>query len=219
MGQKVNPTGFRMGPLYTWSSQWYAEHHDYQKQVLEDQLLRKFLSKRLLLAGVTKIEIKRSINSVNIVLHVVRPGVVIGRGGSTLKELQDEVVHIVSIDPANPKGKRISLDVLEVESPELEASVVAQRLVDQLIKRYPHRRAVAQALERVKQAGAKGIKIQLSGRINGAEISRREKYKDGTVPTQTLRNDVSYAHIPALTKSGYVGVKVWINRGEAEREG
>lgn len=216
MGQKVHPTGFRLGPLYTWNSQWYANKNEYRNQILEDERLREFLMKRLVMAGVTKIEIKRSINSINIVLHVARPGVVIGRGGSTLKSLQDEVEKIVAKAEPSARGKRISLDVVEVENPEIESSVVAQRLVDQLIKRYPHRRAISQALERVKQAGALGIKIQLSGRINGAEISRREKYSVGTVPTQTLRNDISYAEVPALTKSGYVGVKVWINKGEKE---
>ena len=216
MGQKVHPIGFRLGPLYTWSSQWYANKREYRDQVIEDERLRDFLSKRLLMAGVTKIEIKRSINSISIILHVARPGVVIGRGGATLKALQDDLEKIVAMAAPRAKGKRISLDVVEVENPEIEAAVVAQRLVDQLIKRYPHRRAVAQALERVKQAGAYGIKIQLSGRINGAEISRREKYSTGTVPTQTLRHDISYAEVPALTKSGYIGVKVWIDRGERE---
>lgn len=216
MGQKIHPFGFRLGPLYTWTSQWYANKNEYRNQILEDERLREFLMKRLLMAGVTKIEIKRSINSINIVLSVARPGVVIGRGGSTLKSLQDEVEKIVAQAAPSARGKRISLDVEEVENPECEASVVAQRLVDQLIKRYPHRRAISQALERVKQVGALGIKIQLSGRINGAEISRREKYSVGTVPTQTLRFDISYAEVPALTKSGFVGVKVWINRGEKE---
>lgn len=216
MGQKVHPIGFRLGPLYTWSSQWYAQKKEYRDQILEDEKLRKFLTKRLPMAGVTKIEIKRSINSIVIALSVARPGVVIGRGGATLKLLQDDLEKIVEESAPQAKGKRISLDVVEVESPELEAAVVAQRLVDQLIKRYPHRRAISQALERVKQAGALGVKIQLSGRINGAEISRREKYSTGTVPAQTLRNDISYAEVPALTKSGYVGVKVWINRGEKE---
>lgn len=216
MGQKVHPIGFRLGTIYTWSSQWFADKRDYQDQVFEDQRLRSFLMKRLVLAGVTKVEIKRSINSISIILHVARPGVVIGRGGATLKELQDEVARLVSIDAANPKGKHISLDVMEVENPEQEAAIVASRLADQLIKRYPHRRAVSQAIERARSAGAKGIKIQLSGRINGAEISRREKYSEGTVPTQSLRHDISYAQVPALTKSGYVGIKVWINRGEQE---
>jgi small subunit ribosomal protein S3 len=142
--------------------------------------------------------------------------VVIGRGGATLKELQESVAAIIAGDPTKPKGKRATIDVVEVENPDVEASVIAGRIADQLIKRYPHRRAVSQAIERVKQAGAKGIKIQLSGRINGAEISRREKFADGTVPTQSLRHDISYAGVPALTKSGYVGVKVWIDRGEKE---
>lgn len=214
MGQKVHPTGFRTGPLYTWNSQWYADKKEYGAQVLEDEKLRSFLSRRLVLSGVTTVEIKRSINSVNIILHVARPGVVIGKGGATLKELQTYLERIISANPANPKGKRVSLDVMEVDNADLEAPVVATRLVDQLIKRYPHRRAVSQAIERVMQAGAKGIKIQLGGRINGAEISRREKFKEGSVPTQSLRFDVSYAQIPALTKSGYIGVKVWINKGE-----
>jgi small subunit ribosomal protein S3 len=214
MGQKVHPTGFRLGPLYTWVSQWYAEKTNYREQIFEDQNLRAFLTKRLSLAGITKIEIKRSINAVNIVLHVARPGVVIGRGGSTLKALQEELENMIEAGKGRNKGKRIGLDVVEVENPDQEAAVVAQRIADQLVKRYPSRRAVSQALDKVRQAGALGIKIQLSGRINGAEISRREKYSSGTVPTQTLRNDISYAQVPALTRSGYVGVKVWINRGE-----
>lgn len=215
MGQKVHPTGFRLGPLYTWVSQWYSEKGNYREQIFEDQSLRAFLVQRLSLAGITKIEIKRSINAVNIVLHVARPGVVIGRGGSTLKALQEELESMIEVSKGgNNKGKRIGLDVVEVENAEQEATVVAQRIADQLVKRYPSRRAVSQALDKVRQAGALGIKIQLSGRINGAEISRREKYSSGTVPTQTLRNDISYAQVPALTRSGYVGVKVWINRGE-----
>ena len=168
------------------------------------------------MAGITSIEIKRSINAVNIVLHVARPGVVIGRGGATLKALQEDLEKMAVDNMGGSKGKRVGLDVIEVENPEQEAVIVAQRIADQLVKRYPSRRAVSQALDKVRQAGALGIKIQLSGRINGAEISRREKYFSGTVPTQTLRNDISFAQVPALTRSGYVGVKVWINRGEKE---
>lgn len=216
MGQKVNPTGFRLGPLYTWSSQWYAEKKDYRQQVFEDLAIRSYLLKRLVMAGVTNVEIKRSINVINILLHVARPGVVIGRGGSNLKELQEELEQLVKINVLGSKGRRVGLEVVEVENPDVEAGVVAQRVSDQLVKRYPYRRAVSQALDRIMQAGAKGVKIQLSGRINGAEISRREKYKRGSVPAQTLRCDISYTHVPALTKSGYIGVKVWINRGEKE---
>lgn len=214
MGQKVHPTGFRLGPLYTWTSQWFASGREYRDQVLQDEQIREFLMKRLVLAGVTSIEVKRSINALHITIHVARPGVVIGRGGSTLKELQEDLSKMVSASTMNQKGTNVDLDVVEVERPELEARLVAQRLADQLIKRYPHRRAIAQTIERVRQAGAKGIKIQLSGRINGAEIGRREKFSEGTVPTQTLRCDISFAQFPALTKSGYVGIKVWINRGE-----
>lgn len=214
MGQKIHPTGFRLGPLYTWISQWYAEKKNYRDQISGDQNIRVFLTRRLSMAGITSIEIKRSINAINIVLHVARPGVVIGRGGATLRVLQEDLERMVVDNAAGSKGKRVGLDVIEVENPEQEAVIVAQRIADQLVKRYPSRRAVSQALDKVRQAGAMGVKIQLSGRINGAEISRREKYFSGTIPTQTLRNDISYAEVPALTRSGYVGVKVWINRGE-----
>lgn len=208
MGKKVNPISFRIGPLLKWSSRWYANDRVYKKQVLEDIKLREFIRSRLANAGITKIEIERSINNVHLILHVSRPGVVIGRGGTTLSELQKTIAKMVNI--------QASLDVEQVEKPDLEAQLIAERIAAQLVNRYPPRRAAVQTLERVMQAGACGIKIQLAGRVGGAEISRTEKYAKGTIPTQTLRSDISYAQVPALTKSGYVGVKVWINRGEKE---
>lgn len=217
MGQKVNPIGFRLGNIFTWQSRWFAGKHEYGKQVLEDAKLRRFLINKLKLAGITKVEIERSINAIRIILNVSRPGVVIGRGGAALEQLKEEVMELLGINPNDPKSLKVVIDdIVEVKNPELQARLVAQRIAEQLEKRYPHRRAVAQAIERVMNAGAKGVKIVLAGRIAGAEISRKEKYTQGSVPSQTLRADIDYAQIPALTKSGYIGVKVWIYRGEQQ---
>lgn len=219
MGQKVNPFGFRLGPLYTWKSRWFADKKAYKHQILEDHELRKLLHKKLVLAGLTQVEIERSINTIKITLYVSRPGVVIGRGGTNLEQLKKEVDSLLNPNLKDAKSKRkVELDVKEVKDPELQAILILNRLKDQLEKRYPHRRAVSQAISRVMAAGAKGVKIVLSGRIAGAEIGRTEKYEEGTVPTQTLRADIDYAQQPALTKSGYIGIKVWIYRGERETE-
>ena len=188
MGQKINPTGFRTGVIFPTKSVWYTSFKDYAKNVLEEHKIRQFLQHRLTLAGLTKVEIKRSINTIDIYVHVSRPGVVIGRGGSGLDQLKRELTILIL-------GQR-------------------ERLANQLEHRYPTRRAVNQAIEKVMAAGAKGIKITLAGRINGAEISRREKYKQGQIPTQTLRANIDYCERPALTRSGYVGIKIWIYTGE-----
>ncbi|MBI4034975.1 MAG: 30S ribosomal protein S3 [Candidatus Chisholmbacteria bacterium] len=216
MGQKVNPLGFRLGNLYTWKSRWYADKRQYKDLVLEDRRLRQVLMEKLKPAGVTLVDIERSLRTIQITVYVARPGVVIGRGGSALEMLKGEVAKSLNIKADDPRALKVDLKVEEVKQPELSAYLVAQRLADQLIKRYPHRRAVSQAIERVMGAGAKGIKIALAGRIGGAEISRREKYTQGTVPTQTLRADIDYAQYPALTKYGYIGIKVWIYKGEGE---
>lgn len=217
MGQKVNPTGFRTGVIFSTKSVWYTPLRDYAKNVLEEFNIRKFLNKKLPLAGLTKVEIKRSINTVDIYLHVSRPGVVIGRGGTGIDQLKRDLTTLILGERA-PKAKlnlvKINLHPIEVAQPEISAVLVADRLANQLEHRYPTRRAVTQAIEKVMAAGAKGIKITLSGRINGAEISRREKYKQGQIPTQTLRANIDYCEHPALTRSGYVGIKVWIYTGE-----
>jgi len=217
MGQKVNPTVFRTGVIFPTKSVWFSSFKDYAKNVLEEFKLRQFLQTKLALAGLTKIEIKRSINTLDIYLHVSRPGVVIGRGGTGLDQLKHDVTHFILGNNA-PKAKlnllKINLHPIEVGRPDLSAVLVADRLVSQLEHRYPTRRAVTQAIEKVMASGAKGIKITLGGRINGAEISRVEKYKEGQIPTQTLRANIDYAEKPALTRSGYVGVKVWIYTGE-----
>ncbi len=214
MGQKVNPLSFRLGILYKPSSRWFAPKREYQDLVLADIKLKKFIFNRLHLAGIVEVVIERSPNSIKIIIHAGRPGVIIGRGGSNLEVLKKELEAFLKTIGAGVSTK-FQLDVVEVKNPDLSAKLVGERIAEQLIKRYPHRRAISQAQERVMAAGAKGVKIQISGRIGGAEIARSEKYPMGTIPTQTLRSDIDYAKIPALTRSGYVGLKVWIYKGEA----
>ncbi len=213
MGQKVNPTGFRLGSFINWSSMWYSDKAGYQKHVLSDFKLRKHLEKKLKGAGVVEIEIERSLTTLKITLHVSRPGVVIGRGGSNLEQVKKDVESVLKELKADPRVK-VEIRVEEVKDADLSAKLVVERIADQLAKRYPHRRAVLQAMDKVMSAGAKGVKIALSGRIGGAEIGRAEKYAQGTVPTQTLRANIDYFEAPAATKSGYVGIKVWIYKGE-----
>jgi len=216
MGHKINPKGFRLGPLYTWDSRWFAGSQDYRNFVLEDAKIRKLLLGKLQVAGIIKVEIERSINKINIILHVVRPGMVIGRGGHGLEDLKKFIEKII-FENRKKTGKinnkstlKLDLRVEPVKNPYLAAYFVASQVVDQLVKRIPHKRVVNFAMDKVMSAGAKGVKIILSGRIGGAEISRRETYKIGTIPLSTIREEVDFASLPALTKSGYVGVKVWI---------
>jgi len=215
MGQKVNPTGFRLGKLYNWKSRWFAEGKNYRQFLLEDVKLRKYLMNKLKNAGIVEVLIRRSLKKIKITLFVSRPGVVIGRGGSNLKLLKKKIDKRLKIKKNDSKAK-IDIQVQEVKQPQLSAQLVCTRIVEQLKRRYPHRRAVNQAIERVMNAGAKGVRIVLSGRVAGAEIGRTEKYSQGKVPLQTIRADIDYVEKPALTKSGYVGVKVWIYRGEKE---
>jgi small subunit ribosomal protein S3 len=214
MGQKVNPTGFRLGNLFTWKSKWFAEDAKYSDTMLEDRKLREFLNKKLANAGLVQINIERSLTMITVVLHVARPGVVIGKGGANLEVIKKDVERILNVSKQKKDKVKVDLKVQEVKRPDLSAKLVAERIVDQLIKRYPHRRAVSQAMEKVMAAGAKGVKIALAGRIGGAEIARHEKYFEGSVPTQTLRANIDYFELPARTRSGYVGIKVWINKGE-----
>jgi small subunit ribosomal protein S3 len=207
MGKKVHPISFRLGNLYTWSSNWYAGKRDFKKILLEDVALRKFLMDKLKLAGIVGVKIERSINKIKIIPQVTRPGVVIGRGGSGLEELKKMLSKMVSI-PEPEKNLEISPE--EVKNPDLSAMFVAQRIAEQLVKRMPHRYVMRKTMERSRSAGAQGIKIILSGRVGGAEIGRRETFSEGKVPLQTLRAKIDYAEVPALTRSGYVGVKVWI---------
>lgn len=214
MGQKVNPTGFRLGKIFSWKSRWFAKPEEYSDKVLEDKTLRNYFNKKLEGAGLVQVDIERYISKMRIVLQVSRPGVVIGKGGTNLEEIKKEVEKLLNVSKEKKDQVKVDLKVEEVKSPDLSARLVAERIVSQLIGRFPHRRAVLQALDKVMAAGAKGVKVQLSGRVGGAEIGRTEKYFKGSVPTQTLRANIDYFEIPARTRSGYVGIKVWIYKGE-----
>jgi small subunit ribosomal protein S3 len=181
---------------------------------MSDHALRKALMKKLALASVARVEIERSLKSLRIVIYVTRPGVVIGRGGSGLEDLKKYIYEVLGYKEDNKKAPKIDLQVEEIKEPDLNAYLVATKITDQLIKRMPARRVVKKTMERTMQARALGIKVLLAGRVGGAEISRKELYQTGSVPLQTLRADVDYAQVPALTRSGYIGVKVWIHRGE-----
>lgn len=218
MGQKVNPTGFRIGNTFTWKSRWFAKSADYQDVVLEDHAIRGFLNEKLASAGVVAVEIERSLTSIKLILVVSRPGVVIGKGGENLKKVQVDLNRLINSKREKGQKLKINLKVEEFKTPDLSAKLVAQRIAEQLEKRFPHRRAVMQAMEKAMAAGAKGVKIALSGRIGGSEIGRTEKYFEGKVPTQTLRANIDYHHGPALTKSGFVGVKVWIYKGNVDEK-
>ncbi|MBI5621132.1 30S ribosomal protein S3 [Candidatus Gottesmanbacteria bacterium] len=216
MGQKIHPRGFRIGPVFNWVSRWYADSRTYSNLLLADVALRRELSTKLKSAGLAHVEIERSINKVKVTVHVSRPGVVIGRGGSGLEVLKKNIEVFLGryLEPTQGKAQGVKVDIAvePVKEPNLNATLVATTIADQLVRRMPHKRVCNQAVERVISAGAKGVRIRLSGRINGAEIARREKFQSGTIPLSTIREDVDFAIAPALTKSGYIGVKVWICR-------
>lgn len=212
MGQKVNARLIRTGPVYSWESRWFAAK-GYANVLLQDFKIRKALMAKLGFAGVSRVEIDRSINSLKITAFVSKPGMVIGRSGAGLDELkkflQTLMVTLVKEKKHMPK---IDLAVEPIKEPNLDAYLVAKMVSDQLVKRLPAKRVLGQASERVMGAGAKGVRIILSGRIGGAEIARREKIQKGTVPLSTIRAHITFASAPALTKKGYIGVKVWIHR-------
>lgn len=207
MGQKVNPNIFRLGVLHTWKSRWFADKKNYSKLLLEDIELRKILMERLKPAGISQVIIERSIKKIDVTLYVARPGVAIGRGGEELNKIKKIIEGFFK---KRKESLKIEVKIEPVKEPNLEPLLVAQNIGEQLVRRIPHKRVVNQAMERVMSAKAKGVKIVLSGRIAGAEIGRTEKYTRGTIPLSTIREDVVFAKYPALTKSGYVGVKVWI---------
>jgi small subunit ribosomal protein S3 len=210
MGQKVNPYAYRLAAGGNWRSSWAVDDKKlYRSRLLEDVKIRRFLRGKLASAGLTTINIERSFNRMKIILIVTRPGVVIGRGGKNLEILKNELCEIVSLDQPQ---KNLEIRIEEVKEPNLSAAFVAQRIAEQLENRMPHRRIMRRELEQVMNAGAEGIKVRLSGRIDGAKIGRVEKYSAGKVPTSTIRADIDYTERPALTRKGYVGVKVWIYR-------
>ena len=217
MGQKVNPTGFRIGNFKTWKSRWFVDSSSYKDLLYEDIKIRDTLMDKLKLAGITKVEIERLPKNMLVILTVSRPGMVIGRGGTGLEDIKKTIIEIIKkVRKELPSDLKIDLKVNEVKTPELSAHLVATRIASELERRMPHRRVIARSMERVMQSGANGIKVVLAGRIGGAEIARKEKYKMGSVPVSTLRENIDYAEIPALLKRGYVGIKVYIHKKEEE---
>ena len=205
MGQKVHPIGMRVGIIRDWDAKWYAEK-EYAEFLHEDLRIRKFISTKLADAAVSTIEIERATGRVNISIHTAKPGMVIGKGGSEVENLRKELNKLT--------GKRIHINIVEIKKPDLDAKLVGEGIARQLENRVAFRRAQKQAIQRSMRAGAKGIKTQVSGRLNGADIARSEGYSEGTVPLHTLREDIDYAWEEADTTYGKLGVKVWIYRGE-----
>ncbi len=211
MGRKVNPISFRTGQLYTWSSRWFADNKVYKTLLLEDAKLRKNLVAKLKNAGLSRVEIERSINKIDLTIYVARPGIVIGRGGAGMDELKKYVLNLLGkTDEKKNSALKINIKIEPVKEPNLDANIVAQNIADQLVKRLPARRVLKQTMEKVMQAGAKGARIVLAGRIGGADIARKERLQQGEVPLSTLREKIDFAKVAARTKMGYVGVKVWI---------
>ncbi|OGG00122.1 30S ribosomal protein S3 [Candidatus Gottesmanbacteria bacterium RBG_13_37_7] len=216
MGHKINPKAFRLGTIYTWTSRWFSEDKKYKFFVVEDDIIRKTITNKIKPAGIDRIEIERSINKINIILYVVRPGMVIGRGGQGLEELKKYLLKTILIfrKKQNNLDKKsnfkLDLRVEPVKEPYLSANFVATQIAEQLERRLPHKRVIGFAMDKVISAHAKGVKVMVSGRIAGAEIARRESYKIGSIPLSTIREKVDFASVPALTKSGYIGVKIWI---------
>ena len=206
MGQKVNPHGLRVGVIKGWDSRWYAKDDAFGDLLVEDYNIRKFLKKKLYAAGVPQIEIERNSKQVKIIIHCARPGIIVGKGGSEIEKLRVELEKMIK--------KNVSISIVEVRSPDLNAQLVAENIAAQLEKRVSFRRAMKQAIGRAMKLGAKGIKVSVSGRLGGAEIARTEHYHDGTIPLQTLRADIDYGFAEANTTYGRIGVKVWLYKGE-----
>jgi small subunit ribosomal protein S3 len=206
LGRKVHPEGFRLGIIKDWKARWYAEGQEYAALLKEDLAIRALIREELSRAGISKIEIERFPNQVSLTIHTARPGIVIGRKGTTVNALRRQLEELT--------GKRIRIEVQEVEHPEIDAHLIAESLAAQLSKRISHRRAMKQAMGRAMRLGVEGIKIACSGRLRGAEMARREWVMEGRVPLHTIRADIDYAQDEALTTLGRIGVKVWVYKGE-----
>ena len=208
MGQKINPTGLRIGVIKNWESRWYANKSTFGDTLVEDYNLREYLLETLAPAGVPKVEIERDANRVYINIHCAQPGMVIGRGGAEIEKLKAICTKKLGGD------KTVSINIIEIKQPDLDAQLVAENIASQLERRISFRRALKQSIGRAMKLGAKGIKTQVSGRIGGAEIARTEQYHEGTIPLQTIRADIDYGFAEAKTTYGRIGVKVWIYKGE-----
>lgn len=207
MGQKVNPHGMRVGVIQDWNAKWFAEKKDFAKFIKEDDKIRTYLKKKYYQASVSKIVIERSEGKVTVDIYTGRPGVLIGKAGAGAEEIKAEVAKLA-------QGKAVSINIIEVKRPDMDAQLVAEAIAAQLEKRVSFRRAMRQCMGRATRSGAKGIKTMVSGRLDGAEIARCEQYHEGSIPLHTLRADIDYGFAQALTTFGIIGVKVWVYRGE-----
>ena len=206
MGQKMDPHGLRVGVIKDWSSKWYADSKNFADYLVEDNKIRKYIKKKLYVAGVSKINIERTAGKVKVKVNTAKPGLVIGKGGNLVDVLRKELEKMT--------GKEVFIDISEVKNPEVDAQLVAENIAGQIEKRVAFRRAMKQAMGRAMKMGAKGIKTTASGRLAGAEIARAEHYHEGTIPLQTLRADIDYGFSEADTTYGKIGVKVWIYKGQ-----
>jgi small subunit ribosomal protein S3 len=205
VGQKVNPVGFRIGIIRDWESKWFAEK-DFGTLLLEDVKIREYLKNKLKDSAVSRFDIERAANRVNVTIHTAKPGMVIGKGGAEVEVIRNYIAAM--------SNKKVHINISEIKSPDLDAILVAEAVALQLERRVSFRRAMKQAMQRTMRSGAKGIKVATSGRLGGAEIARTEGYSEGTVPLHTLRADIDYGTAEAATTYGRIGVKVWIYRGE-----
>ncbi len=206
MGQKVNPHGLRVGIIKDWDSTWYADKKDFANFLIEDNKLRKYIKKKLINSSVSKVQIERTSEKVKITIHTAKPGIIIGRNGQAIQDLNKELQALSS--------SKVFVNIGEIKRPELDAQLVAEDIAKQLENRVTFRRAMKQAMTRTMKMGSKGIKTSVSGRLGGAEMARTEHYHEGTIPLQTLRADIDYGFAEANTTYGKLGVKVWIYKGE-----
>ncbi|HOC82684.1 MAG: 30S ribosomal protein S3 [Synergistetes bacterium ADurb.Bin155] len=209
MGQKVHPVGYRLGIVRDWESRWYSGRKDYAEKLHEDLKLREWILKRWSHAGISKIEIERIGKVIRFTIWTARPGVVIGKGGTEIQKVREEIQELT--------GNKVMINVQEIKNPDREAQIVAEGVASALVRRVSFRRAMKQSIFRAMKSGAEGIKIQCSGRLGGAEIARTEWYLEGRLPLSTLRADIDYGFAEARTLYGVIGVKVWINKGQAVR--
>lgn len=205
MGQKVNPIGLRLGIIRGWDSNWYGGK-DYGDKLVEDEKIRKYLRVRIPKGGIAKVVIERTLKRITITIHTARPGIVIGRGGQEVDTIREEIKKIT--------GKDVQINIHEIKRPELDARLVGENIAQQIENRFSYKRALKNAIQGTMKMGADGIKIRISGRLNGGEIARSEMYKEGRTPLHTLRSNIDYAMVEAQTVYGKIGIKVWLCRGE-----
>jgi small subunit ribosomal protein S3 len=206
LGRKVHPLGFRLGVIKTWQSRWYAEGEEYADLLAEDMRIREIIREQVGHAGIDDIEIERLPNQVIVIIHTAKPGIIIGRRGAAVKDLRQSLEDLT--------GKKIKIEVQEVEKPDLSARLVAENIADQLERRVSHGRALRRAVQQAMRGGAQGVMISCGGRLSGAEMARSETVGEGRIPRHTLRADIDFARAEALTNYGRIGVKVWIYKGE-----